>query len=347
VVVSGRFLEQDIDPQRRGRDFQEIVLRSFSNKSVYVGELIRQFRDEIFNANDYLVSRLARRLCQVCGGHPRVIKEMAITLHDGSGHFAALSMDPEGVGYWYAQEQFKEKLDQYRTDAILEILSDIDEQKRDLLKLLSVFRKFNAATLEFLSHKIKEQQLHKFYGWFDGDIKGLYRRLQQTRLIGNDEAKDPFDSDRFSLSLLSAQIQEDDPKTFGMLNEWAAGLFADWVRGRFSDDPDTPLMPNPEIQRVSVCEWLFHRLRLAECCSELSDADRIGVQISAELETILKHILPDPFEGKAGPLKRIRGDIEKDEQIDHLIWDISLENPTRHDTIRNKILQVFQEEATT
>lgn len=341
VIVSGRFIEQDLDPSRKERDFQEIVLRSFTDKSGDVGDLISQFGDEAFNTQNEIVARLARKLCQVCGGHPKVIKQTAAELYAGRGHFSALDMEPEGIAYWYDQDRFRKALRQYRDTAISEILEGVGDQERCLLRLLSVFRKFNPATLEFLFRKIQEQRLLRFYDCFQGDLRELYSNLQKTRLIGNDELKDPFDSDRFSLNLLSAQMQDEDPEMFRLLNEWAVHLFANWAKGRFSDDPNDQLQLSPLYQQICVCEWLFHWLHLAECCSELTDANLLGQQISKELEEILEDIVPHPFQSAADQRQRIKRYVENDEQIKHLIWEIALEGRARHNTIRDKILRAF------
>jgi hypothetical protein len=209
--------------------------------------------------------------------------------------------------------------------------------------LLSVFRKFNSATLEFLFRKIQEKDLHKFFDYSQGNISELYSNLQKTRLIGNDELKHPFDSDRFSLNLLSAQMQDQDPEMFRLLSKWAVHLFTNWAKGRFSDDPNERWQISPLHQQICVCEWLFHRLHLAECCSELTDANLLGEQISKELPEILKSIVPFPLTSKADQRQRIKRYVEKDKQIEHVIWEIALEDKARHDTIRDKILRAFLE----
>jgi hypothetical protein len=341
VVISGRFVEQDLDPSKKERDFLEIPLRSFADESESVGDLISQFDDHAFNAQDDMVSRLARKLCQVCGGHPRVIKEAATKLYARPGHFAALDMDPEGIDYWYTKEELTHALRQDRQAAISEILEGVGHQEQCLLGLLSIFRRFYAATLEFLSRKIQEEQLHEYYDCFQENIGELYNRLKDTRLIGNDEADGPFDSDRFSLNLLSAQMRDQDPQMFQRLNEWAVDLFADWVKGKFSDEPDAPLQRYPLHQRICVCEWLFHRLQLTGCCSELADAGPLGQEISDELEEILEPIAPFPRQPLAEQRQWIRKYVENDNQIDHLIWEISNEDKARHDIIRGTILQAF------
>jgi len=341
VVISGRFVEQDLDASKKARDLLVIPLRSFADESESVRDLISQFDDQAFNAQDDMVSRLARKLCQVCGGHPRVIKDTATELYARPGHFAALDMDPEGIDYWYAKEGFTQVLRQYRQIAISEILEGVGRQEQRLLGLLSIFRRFYAATLEFLSRKIQEEQIHQYYDCFQGNVGELYNRLKDTRLVGNDEADGPFDSDRFSLNLLSAQMRDQDPQMFQRLNEWAVDLFADWARGRFSDDPDAPSQCYPLHQRICVCEWLFQRLHLTVCCSELAMAGPLGREISDELQEILKHIVPYPRQTMAEQRQWIKNLVENDKQIDHLIWEISNEDKARHDIIRGTILQAF------
>lgn len=344
VIVSGRFVEPDLDPVRRRRSFQEMVLRSFTDKPEYVEDLICQFDDPSFCGQKNLVERLARKLCHACGGHPRVIKDVAVRLHAGQGHFSGIEMDPEGVGYWYDDDRCRGTLRECRDTAIAELLMDVAEGEQELLRLLSVFRKFTPATLEFLSRKIREHEITEYYacfGKFEADIRELYNRLKQTRLIGNDQAKGPFDSDRFALSLLSAYLHDQKPKLFGMLNEWAVELFANWIKGKFSEEADAPLRPNHAFQRVGVCEWLFHRLHLAECCSRYTDADQLGQEISAELTVLLKEILAYPDESQADQWRRIGEDVEEDEQIGHLMWEIALEDDNRRNAIRQKILGAF------
>jgi len=344
VLVSGRFIEQDLDSTKRRRRFQEMVLRSFTEKPVYVEDLICQFPDPSFSKRKDLVQRLARKLCQACGGHPRVIKETAEMLHAGRAHFMGLGMEPEEVGYWYEEDGHRGMLRGYRDAAIAEILTGVGDQERRLLKLLSAFRRFTPATLEFLSRKVRQHEIteyHACFDNFDADIRELYDNLRQTRLVGNDQAKGPFDSERFSLSLLSAYLHDQEPELFSMLNEWAVELFANWIRGKFSDEADAPLKPNHEFQRVGVCEWLFHTLHLAECCDKFSDADQLGEGISAQLRAILEDILPFPGEPRSAQWERIGRDVEEDEQIDHLMWEIALEDDKRHEVIREKILDVF------
>jgi hypothetical protein len=341
VVVSGRFIEQDLDPSRKLEDFRDFVLQSFADRFDAVGDLFYQLHDPVFKAQANMVSRFARKLCQVCGGHPGVIEEIVITLYDRPGHFAALGLDPEGVDYWYDKTEFTDLLRKCRQGAISEILEGVGEQEQQVLKLLSAFRRFNQSTLEFLSRKIKEAQLHRYLDCFQGDIGELYDRLKETRLIGDDKASGPFHSDRYSLNLLSAQMRDEDPQVFRQLNEWAVELFKGWVKGKFSDKPGAPLVRYPYLQRTCVREWLYHKMHLVECCSNLGDAGPLGQAISDELTKILEDIVLFPDQSQAQQRQWIREHVEIDSQIDHLIWEMSKEDKARHDIIRGTILGAF------
>lgn len=92
---------------------------------------------------------------------------MAFELYNNPGHFTALDLNPEGVNYWYDQNGFKVALKRYRDTAISEILEGTRSRERTLLKLLSVFRKFNVVTLEFLARKIKVEGSQKYLHYFD------------------------------------------------------------------------------------------------------------------------------------------------------------------------------------
>jgi hypothetical protein len=418
VIVSGRFIEQDIDPARR-RCFQDIVLQSFVDKSGEVGRLLKQFGDTGFNQQGEMVAQLARKLCQACGGHPKVIKETAKSLYEAPGHFAALDMNPEGAHYWYDRPQFRKKLTSRRKEAILEIMEDVDEQEQSLLRLLSIFRRFNPAVLQFLFDRFPEgKDLNFPRHLVDDNVRDLYDRLKQTRLIGNDKRIEPFDSDRFSLSLLSAQMRDKDPKMFRVLNKLAMTLFANWIKGNF-EDIRGGLQNSPLYQGVCVREWLFHRLYLSHPCATLRDANQRGQQISEELKGLLEeklfsapfdlkqleedlkqleeeevpailrqqfkqqritltsraafkvdscgnswtivdgnreyslryancklsvyqqNIVAHPFESATVQRERIREEIEADEQIDHLIWEIAFEDHMYHAAILDEILQAF------
>lgn len=341
VILSGRFVLEDVAPSKRNHDFQEIVLRSFANKTVYVEDLIWQFGDTKFNAQRHLVNRLARKLCQVCGGHPKVIKDTAAELYAGPGAFAGLAMEPQGPDYWYAQPHVLQALRDRREIALGQVLDGVSERDRRLLELLSIFRIFSLVTLEFLGRKIQESEVYRYYDCIEGSARTLYGDLKSTRLIGNDGFRDSFDSDRFSLNLLAAHMHNQDPDMFRLLHEWAVELYTDWILGKFSDDPTVPLQPDRNYQRASVREWLYHRLHLAPCCSEFDEAEALGREIATKLAAFLQAIVPPPGWTAAEQRLCIQEDVECDEQIDHLIWEVTLEDKGRRDVIWHKILQAF------
>ena len=345
VILSGRFIGRGLDPETEKRYFREIVLQSFENYIADIEDLIHQFGDTQFNRQDIHVSRLARKLAQVCGGHPKVIKEMASELHSRPGHFSALDMDPQRPEYWYDDLVLRASLTSHRKHAIEEIVEGTSNQQRRLLELLSVFRKFNRATLELLSSKTQgcgasSQDLYQYRGCLEGDVDELYDSLLETRLIW-EGGLEPFCSDRFALSLMTAQLQEEKPDLFCLLNKWAVKIFEDWVKGKFPDDPDTLRPQTGDYQRICVCEWLFHRLHLSEHCTTMPAAHEVGQKISQELDKVLEAIQPFPGEHVARQRQRIRKSVEQDQQINHLIWETALEDPGRYSAIHAQILATF------
>jgi len=354
VIVSGRFIGQTVDSARK-HHFKETVLESFEDLIEDVEDLLGQFKDEVFNDTDMLVSRLARKLSQISGGHPKVIKETATKLFEQHNCFSALIMDPLGTGYWYNDPNFQHFLTELRNTTIDDIVDKTSQRQQRLLELLSVFRQFNSATLAFLSSRITEYQnpprfLRPYVDCLQDDIseetsdkekaERLYTSLLRTRLIWNG-GLEPFGSDRFGLRLMAARMQDQQPDLFRQLNEWALELFEDWAKGRFCDDPNALSPVIGGHQRICVCEWLFHRLHLIAPCAGAEAAIRVGKEISQELRHLLEYVEPFPNEEKPRQLERIRNCIEQDRQIKHLIWEIAYEKEVIYDEIQDRILQSF------
>lgn len=343
VVVSGRFIRKDKDP-KLSLHIEEIPLHSFLNKEYYdeksrieyIKTLIKQFDDSHFNAKGDLVSRLARKLAQICGGHPKVIKEIARNLFDRRGNFNALQHDPQQPRYWYNDPGFQKILRTCRNGAIEEMLEGVSSQQKLLLELLSIYRKFNSATLEFLFSQIQEhsksnRQLNRYADCLpdDTDRVSPYENLKETKLI--DEFLASFDSDRFALSLIPARMENEQHDLFCLLHKWAA----DWFRDRVTD-------PYPgEYQQTCVVEWLFHRLHWVDRCASTLDAMKTGQEIVKELEEVIDCVKPFPNESIDRRRQKILTYIKRDEQIDHLIWEIALEKSDVHDIIQNLIWDTF------
>jgi len=347
VIVAGRFIEQGLSHDVKERYNTGYVLEPFVPEDVE--ELIRQFGDRQFNRKQQLVSRLAKKLSQVCGGHPKVIKDIALQLYNRPRHFSALVTDPRQAGYWYNNPLIgiRPALKTRRDKAVNSAVGVISRQQRLALELLSVFRSFNSVTLETLCSKIQDndalpQTLHQYRG-LEENVDNLFDGLLKTRLIW-EGGIEPLYSGRIVLGLMAAQMQEQQPELFCLLNKWATEIFQEWV-----------VWPYPGVyQRIYVCEWLFHRLCVAEhcksfyesCldkrCKSMQEAPGFGEQILQELKSVLSHVLPFQSEPNNNERrKKIRGFVEKDQQIDHLIWEIAVEDPGQYKKIRERILSTL------
>jgi len=347
VTVCDRYIRQRLSHAVREQYYMECDPGPFRPEDIEA--VIRRFDDDRFSGQQHLVSRLAGKLLQVSGGHPKVIKDIAWRLYDGSpGHFSALVHDPLRAGYWYDNPYIgiRQTLVACREEAIHNIAGGIDPRQKLALELLCVFRHFNKATLEVLCSKTEScaQQiaaLDRYKGHFADDIDNVFDSLLETRLIWYGGLQ-PFYSGRIVLNLMAAQMQEEEPELFHWLNEWATKIFADWAVGRFSDDPER-LRPIPgDYQLTCVREWLFHRLCLAGPCRSEKEARALGQRISQDLADLLRYVVPFPGESdNKARLQWIERDVKDDKQIDHRMWEIALEQRERHDALRTGILDTF------
>jgi hypothetical protein len=365
VIACGRFISQNLPHAVKQRYYTDYTLDPFTPE--VIEELIRQFGDRRFNRKQHLVSRLARKLSQVCGGHPKVIKDIARRLHDCPGQFSALVHDPLKAGYWYDNPLIGigPTLVTSRAQAIQGILGGVNGPQELALELLSVFRKFNSATLEILCAQTQSCEqpddlgryqsctednaedlfdnlsLFKraFGEWHkENNTEDLFNHLLEARLIWHG-GLEQFCSGRIVSNLMAAQMQEQQPDLFHLLNEWAVEIFEDWTRGKFTNDPrDLQPVPGP-YQLMCVCEWLFHQLRLAKpCCSE-KETREFNEQVAQKLNRVLKYIIPFPGQPDSrSQYQAFRRYVAQDQEIDYRIWEIALENPQRYGAIREQIL---------
>jgi hypothetical protein len=343
VVVCGRSVGQGLSYTVAERYHTDYVLEPFTPE--IIKELIGRFGDRRFTNNQPLLSRLARKLSQACGGHPRVIKEVARRLYSRHGNFSALVHDPSRAGYWYTNPLIgiREVLVGLRLETIENIVGDINPLQQLTLELLSVFRGFNTVTLEILRTKIEScqeppQGLHRYRTCMEDSIDDAFNSLRETHLIWLGIIE-PFFSGRSILSLMAAQMQEQDPELFFLLNGWAVEIFEDWVKGKFADDPNDLQPIRGSYQRICVCEWLFHRLRLlAMRCLPRKEPDSTD-QVLQDLKSVLDYVLPFPNESDNDERRKcIREYIQKDKEIDHLFWEIAVEDPGQYKAIRDEIL---------
>jgi hypothetical protein len=337
VIVAGRFIDRDLDRTLKPQFFQLFDdLESFSGRSYLVADLVQQFNDPVFNQSPDRVRQLGRKLTQMCGGHPAIIKETAAELRAAPHGFAILNMNPLLPVHWTEQKDIKNTLGRRRAQAVDEILRGVRPEQKELLKRLSIYRKFNSATAEFVAKKL--QTLGSGYaGPMHHDVRELYHGLSATRLVVSDGAEDLFDSACFSLNLLAAEMQDQEPETFVLFHNWAAELFENWTRRINLGGP---------YQWDCICEWLYHRLHLVQhwvwTHRHSPDASEVRAarvdSLLSDFCRILKSLTIDPEVADPERFVRpIEARVGKDEQIDHLIWEIALEDERVHDRILRQL----------
>lgn len=356
VMVIGRFISQHLNQDIRPRYYGEFSKWLEPFKLEYIEDLIKSFGDNDFNTNEQKLRGFARKLESECSGHPRILKEIAEILFKEPGHFSGLVHDPNDAMYWYVnpllgiQDQLKEKHQQ----TIEEITGRLEAEEKEALRLLSVFRHFNRATLEYLLSRVANQHNDRTspeWPRFTRSAEDLFQRLEEKCVIG-EAPEEGFLSGYIGTRLIAAQMKRDEPQRFRILHGWAMELFADWMAGRFPDDPQNLRPQAGPYQRVCLCDWLFHFLceNLPQPSeqsplsrnrpSDTGEAD-IGETAADELEKLLDLVVFYPGIPRNKTMEQIKKQIEGDNQIDHLIWEIAGGDEGHYQNIRNRIVKCF------
>lgn len=354
VIAMGRFISHNLEMGTRKLYFSRYELDPFP-KTV-VEDLLRCFEDQQFSdpKNAAQVSQLARKLTWVCGGHPRLLNKVVLTLYNRPLHFSSLRHDPRDRMYWYNNPVLgiQQILINERQMAIGEITSILSQEEKQTLELLSVFRNFNVATLDFILNKIATLNQPGAWPQFSSNVRKLFDQIEGRRLIGSSRVA-PFYSGHVVLRLIATQMLAQDPPTrFCQLNQWALEMFENWVRGCFPNNPDRPQPIPGDYQKICVVEWLFHRLCLARYCPDKNPLDQspgrsalidLAQDISDQLANILQNVVDFPYlaNSRVQQIHEIATAIEDDEQIDHLIHEIAWEDQALYDDIRSRILMAF------
>lgn len=332
IIVSGRFIEQDLEI---------IDLYDILYLDPFTPDIVEDLILRACGHQKTSVSGLARKLAEVCGGHPGVIKGTVIKLRDHHVPFSLAVADPSSYD---DNPMIRESLRQRRTQAINDILKTADEH---LFELLSVFRQFNSATLDILSCKVQvSSDLAAYRQHLQGNVYKLFDSLLETRLIW-EGGIELLSSDRIILSLMAARMQDEKPDLFRLLNEWAVEIFANWFKGKFADDPKNLRPREGSYQQICLVEWLFHQMRLVNCCRVLQQALVAVEKVSRDLDDLLNELRPLPDGLVSMNLRKqleiIRGSIERDPGIVHQMLEVAGNDQKMYRAIRGQISQVFQQ----
>ncbi|MBN2145921.1 MAG: hypothetical protein JW726_00980 [Anaerolineales bacterium] len=357
ILLAGRFVAQHIPLKLRESQYVIHELDPLLKRDVET--LISLYEDQDSPLEAHLISRLARKLTWASSGHPRLIRDVAERLYQEQESFSLLVHDPQRRLYWYSTQKeyfwddntkkcsIPQRLLEERASAISEILDGIEEEEAEALRLLSVFRNFNSATLEYLMLKI---QSAGSISWphFNKSADELFSSLENRRLVGTSPVTSFFSGHIVSglMAIQMLHMKGKEPERYRLLNQFAGDLFADWMVGRYLYDPDNLRPTAGDYQRVCLCDWLYHSLCVLKCSIKASAAvlpllEEIET-IADEMESMLENIAPLPGMSQKRLIGKIAESVEEDDLIDHLLWELASEDPVHYPILRNKIIDPFK-----
>jgi len=194
--------------------------------------------------DDRTVADIADEVQYLSGGHPRVIRNLVEHLADQS--FAMDLLPSE----YFAQN--RESLVQAHLRPVAAaLLENLPEAIRETVRVLSVFRRINANTVQ----RLVESSLLTS----ETDEVTLLSALLDAHLLEKPTIQEPFYRDHVMRRIMALDMShgQDAFRTKCLqLNRLALDLYEGWIQQGLQDSYRGP------IQRLlSVIEWLFHALQ--------------------------------------------------------------------------------------
>ena len=228
-------------------------------------------------SND-VAAKLALLVTFLSGGHPKSIKE--ILWYFTSHNWAIDVNDPN---------EFQRIFEFQVAPTVNSIMEQIeDTEVRSALTILSIFRRFNLNTIQFLQKKrVLPYELEPL---------SLLTRLSQTRLVRPPTPDAPFYSDAIVRNLILVQMQFVDKERFLYLNTLANATYESWIEGVDATGESLKYPVVDEMLVIFMVESFYH---LTYGFEEQQFLDRV--------EKILKGYIPR--------LKSAFGDIQLLKQL--------------------------------
>lgn len=225
---------------------QRIELTPFDDNPIQ--DLVwRQGRAVRVTLDEQTVVQIADELQFLSGGHPRVICSLIEEL--ASQSFAIGPVEE------YFQQQREYLTRRHLAPVVDGLLDAIDAPLVEAVRVLSVFRRVNANTVQAL---VKAGALLMPP---NTDEVMLLGELQRHHLLSKPCIREPFYRDHLMRRILALDMAHSskDRALYRRLNRIAVELYESWIHNLGQGLPDTPLKATQRL--LSVAEWLFHALQ--------------------------------------------------------------------------------------
>lgn len=228
---------------------QRVNLSPFDDHPIQ--ELIwSQARAAQITLDDHTVDQIANEVQYLGGGHPMVIRGLV-------DHLASQSFAIGPVSAYFSQHRrqlVRSHLSPVVDDLLESLEVTLDPQTKDVVQILSVFRRVNANTVQALvSAGILPPETDEI------DLLG---DMQRAHLLDGPGIREPFYRDHLMrrIWVLDMAYRSQESKAlYHRLNKIALDLYTTWIHNLGQDLPDTPLKATQQL--LSVVEWLFHALQ--------------------------------------------------------------------------------------
>lgn len=271
VVVAGRYLSAEWSNTaykfhiRQLDPFDDAVIESMIHK-------FKQQDESGSTLKENYIHELKRAISEISGGHPKAIRSI---IEDVGNNMFIIT-----PSYRAYARLFKKHV----AYIVQETLQELPEKVRPCLLTLSIFRKFNADTLDALIAK------KEITGFNDGGE--LLPLIANTRLISIPTETDPMFSDRIVRRILNAQLKFTEPKRFHRLHKFAENLYNHWIQSTDINSNPLPIPITDQFQRIFIVESLYHSLQSPDKKNELNSTEIILKKFKANLRE-LRSVFPD------------------------------------------------------
>jgi hypothetical protein len=320
VIFSGRYIQNRFKGLRRHL-LATLQLSPFDDGVVL--DLIQQVAKK--QRGDYLpfeqATIIAREIADITGGHPKCIVQIVQEI--GNINFA-VNLDKTSKDYFFSKEQRERMLKKYIEPELRQILRGVDIQTQEALLILSVFRRFNAETIDIL--------IRKGYIQWDLPASHLLGSVKRTHLISDPTSTEPFYTDKVARRMLASKVKTLNTNKFYDLNKTAVLIYEKWGNGLDIDGQELPIKPTDQLQVIFIIEILYHTTEL--------------LLLDAEMPSIAVKKLLSRFDNQIALLNSAFGERNLPELIlqleDAIISDADLRNIVNQSVGENGFENLFE-----
>ena len=301
VKLSGIFAGRYVGDCTKGFPFlyKEVPLSPFDKEAIriFILETMDRWQKEEPIGRDYSpadLERFAEEMLDVTGGHPGAIARIVQDVADKK--FDIILDD------YFALENKKRLFEKFVSGEIPTLLEGVPLSLQEPFQVVSIFRRFNADTLDAL---VDEGHLLRRFkdGW------ELYRQMLNTHLI---EPAPLLFSDKTLQRVLNAKRRSEDIGRYRELQQFAVNLYDWWLQGQDHKGQALPGGPPSGSDQISLMvEGLYH------LCGAIEGEAGKPEKILEKLEMYLKQ-LRYPFGHRQGA-DALKQAIEVDEQLPVLL----------------------------